>query len=62
VLPVPVVSIHSINDPVVEVEVESAYRDLVKAAGSGERLVQAFTDEHAHVGQTGRNSPPGSMR
>jgi pimeloyl-ACP methyl ester carboxylesterase len=52
VLPVPVVSIHSINDPVVEVEVESAYRDLVKTAGSGERLVQAFTDEHAHVGQS----------
>jgi hypothetical protein len=51
VLPVPVVSIHSINDPVVEVEVESAYRDLVKAAGSGERVVQAFTDERAHVGQ-----------
>jgi hypothetical protein len=48
VLPVPVVSIHSINDPGVVVEVESAYRDLVKAAGSGDRHVQAFTDEHAH--------------
>jgi hypothetical protein len=52
VLPVPVVSIHSINDPVIEVEVESAYRDLVKAAGSGDRLVQAFTDEHAHGGES----------
>jgi hypothetical protein len=54
VLPVPVVSIHSINDPQVVVEVQSAYRDAVKAAGSGDRLVQAFTDERAHTGQ----SPP----
>ena len=52
VLPVPVVSIHSINDPQVVVEVQSAYRDVVKAAGSGERLVQAFTDERAHTGQS----------
>jgi hypothetical protein len=52
VLPVPVVSIHSINDPRVEVEVESAYRDVVNATGSGDRLVQAFTDEHDHVGQS----------
>ena len=37
VLPVPVVSIHSINDPVVVVEAESAYRDVVRAAGSGNR-------------------------
>jgi len=54
VLPVPVVSIHSINDPQVVVEVQSAYRDAVKAAGSGDLLVQAFTDERAHTGQ----SPP----
>jgi hypothetical protein len=48
VLPVPVVSITSINDPDVAVEQESAYRDVVRAAGSGDRLVQAFTDEHEH--------------
>jgi hypothetical protein len=52
VLPVPVVSIHSINDPQVVVEAQSAYRDAVKAAGSGDRLVQAFTDERAHTGQS----------
>ena len=51
-LPVPVVSIHSINDPQVVVEVQSAYRDAVERAGSGERLVQAFTDESAHTGQS----------
>ena len=48
VLQVPVVTIHSINDPDVLVEEESAYRDVVRAAGSGNRLVQAFTDEHEH--------------
>jgi hypothetical protein len=53
-LPVPVVSIHSINDPQVVVEVQSAYRVAVDRAGSGDRLVQAFTDENAHTGQ----SPP----
>jgi hypothetical protein len=52
--PIPVVSIHSINDPQVAVEVQSFYRDRVQAAGSGERLVQAYTDEKAHTGQ----SPP----
>jgi hypothetical protein len=52
VLPVPVVSIHSINDPQVVVEVQSAFRATVERAGSGERLVQAFTDERAHTGQS----------
>lgn len=48
------VSIHSINDPQVVVEAQSAYLDAVKAAGSTDRLVQAFTDERVHTGQ----SPP----
>jgi hypothetical protein len=52
VLPVPVVSIHSINDPQVVVEAQSTYLDAVKAAGSADRLVQAFTDERAHNGQS----------
>jgi GNAT superfamily N-acetyltransferase len=51
-LPVPVVSIHSINDPQVVVEVQSAYREVVARAGSGDRLVQAFTDENQHTGQS----------
>jgi hypothetical protein len=53
-LPIPVVSIHSINDPQVPVEQQAAYRDTVAAAGSADRLVQAYTDERAHTGQ----SPP----
>ena len=52
VLPVPVVSIHSINDPQVVVEGQSAYLDTVKAAGSASRLVQAFTDERGHTQQS----------
>jgi hypothetical protein len=52
VLPVPVVSIHSINDPQVVVEGQSVYRDAAKAAGSADRLVQAFTDERGHTAQS----------
>jgi len=53
VVPVPVISIHSINDPQVAVEVQSHYRDAVHAAGNGERLIQAYTDERAHTAQSG---------
>jgi pimeloyl-ACP methyl ester carboxylesterase len=52
-LPIPVLSIHSINDPQVAVEVQSAYRDVITAAGNGDRLVQAYTDEREHTGQSG---------
>jgi hypothetical protein len=51
-LPIPMVAIHSINDPQVAVEVESAYRDVVRGAGNAERLVQAYTDENQHTGQS----------
>ena len=34
------------------VETQSAYRDIVAAAGRGDRLVQALTDEPRHVGQS----------
>jgi hypothetical protein len=52
VVPVPVVSIHSINDPQVVIETQSAYLDAVKAAGGTDRLVQAFTDERGHTAQS----------
>jgi hypothetical protein len=51
-LAIPVLSIHSINDPQVAVEVQSVYRDIVHAAGHGDRLVQAYTNENAHTGQS----------
>jgi hypothetical protein len=49
---IPVLSIHSINDPQVVVEVQSAYRETVHAAGHADRLVQAYTNENAHTGQS----------
>ena len=51
-IPVPVISIHSMNDPQAVVEVQSHYRDAVHAAGNGERLVQAYTDERGHSAQS----------
>ncbi|MEA2903546.1 MAG: hypothetical protein QOI12_933 [Alphaproteobacteria bacterium] len=51
-LPVPVISIHSINDPQVVVEGQSVFRGYVNAAGNGERLVQAYTDEPEHTAQS----------
>jgi len=51
-LAMPVISIHSINDPQVAVEVQSVYRNTVGVAGRGERLVQAYTDENAHTSQS----------
>jgi alpha-beta hydrolase superfamily lysophospholipase len=49
---IPVISIHSMNDPQVAVEVQTAYRNAVNAAGNGERLVQAYTDERGHTQQS----------
>jgi len=44
----PVLSLHAVDDPTAFVELESTYRDTVERAGAGDRLVQAFTDEHEH--------------
>jgi hypothetical protein len=51
-LPIPVVSIHSMNDPQAAVEAQYEYRERAKAAGNGNRLVQAYGDEKAHTGQS----------
>ena len=39
---------HAIDDPQVPVEVEAMYREVLEKAGSADRLVQTFTDEHVH--------------
>lgn len=52
-LTIPVMAIHSINDPQVSVEAEGAYRDLAKATGSAGHLAQAYTDEPEHTAQSG---------
>ncbi len=45
---VPVLTLHAIGDPTAFVELESAYRQVLDRAGSGDRLVQLFTDERNH--------------
>lgn len=45
---VPVLTMHAIDDPTAFVEYESWYHDVVAGAGSQDRLVQTFTDEHEH--------------
>lgn len=45
---VPVLTAHAINDPIAFVELESAFRQVMEAAGSASRLVQVFTDHKAH--------------
>ncbi len=51
-LTLPVLAIHSINDPQVSVNAEAFYRDLAKSTRSSERLVQAYTDESEHTAQS----------
>lgn len=47
-IPVPVLTLHAIDDPTAFVEHESAYRASVAAAGRADRLVQVFTRETEH--------------
>ena len=49
---IPVVSIHSMNDPQAAVEAQYDYRESVKARSKGNLLVQAYTDERSHTGQS----------
>jgi len=45
---VPVLTLHAINDPTAFVELESAYRDVLRRAGTDALLVQTFSDEAEH--------------
>jgi alpha-beta hydrolase superfamily lysophospholipase len=47
-IPVPVLTLHAIEDPTAFVELEGTFRDTMEAAGRGADLVQAFTRERAH--------------
>ncbi|MGJ7484933.1 alpha/beta hydrolase family protein [Variovorax sp. LT2P21] len=47
-LRLPVLTLHAIHDPTAFVELESAYRGIVDAAGASDRLVQTFSDESQH--------------
>ncbi len=45
---IPILTIHAIDDPIIFVEQESAYRATLEAAGTADRLVQTFTREGEH--------------
>ena len=45
---VPVLTARAIDDPVAFVELDSAFADTMRAAGTADHLVQTFTDEHEH--------------
>jgi len=47
-IPVPVLTVHAIDDPTAFVENESEYRDRVARSGALDRLVQNFTREAQH--------------
>jgi alpha-beta hydrolase superfamily lysophospholipase len=44
----PVLTFHATNDPTAFVELESLYRDIMQRGGSGDKLVQVFSDEAVH--------------
>ena len=44
----PVLTTRAIDDPVAFVELDSAFRDTMSAAGTADHLVQTYTDEHEH--------------
>jgi pimeloyl-ACP methyl ester carboxylesterase len=45
---IPTITVHATDDPRVPVEVDAMYREIRDQAGSGDKLVQTFTDEHVH--------------
>jgi hypothetical protein len=47
-IPVPVLTLHAINDPTAFVELESNYRSVVASAGRMDSLVQVFSEESEH--------------
>ncbi len=47
-IPVPVLTLHGINDPTAFVELESVFRETMQRGGSADRLVQLFTDDSEH--------------
>ena len=47
-IPVPVLSVHALHDPIAFVELEHQFRQTMRAAGSAERLVQTYTEDSEH--------------
>jgi alpha-beta hydrolase superfamily lysophospholipase len=47
-IPVPVLTVHGIHDPIAFVELQSVFRRTMELAGTADRLVQTFTDDKDH--------------
>lgn len=47
-IPVPVLTVHGVDDPTAFVEHEAAFRDTMVRAGTADRLVQTFTRDSEH--------------
>ena len=47
-IPVPVLSVHALHDPVAFVEMQHQFRQTMRAAGTAERLVQVYTEDSEH--------------
>lgn len=47
-IPVPVLSVHALHDPTAFVELEHEFRQTMRHAGAGDRLVQVFTEDNEH--------------
>ncbi len=54
-IPVPVLTVHGIHDPVAFVELESFFHDTMVKGGSADRLVQTFTSDSDHSYQSDAN-------
>lgn len=47
-IPVPVLAVHAIHDPIAFVELEHQFRETMKAAGTADHLVQVYTEHREH--------------
>ncbi|NML47274.1 hypothetical protein HHL11_26235 [Ramlibacter sp. G-1-2-2] len=47
-IPVPVLTVHAIDDPTAFVEMDDTFRHTMERAGTADHLVQTFTADHVH--------------
>jgi hypothetical protein len=47
-IPVPVLTVHAVNDPTAFVEMDDSFLHTMQKAGTSDHLVQTFTSDHEH--------------
>ena len=47
-VPVPVLAVHALHDPIAFVELQHQFRQTMRQAGTADRLVQTFTEDTEH--------------